>query len=127
MSYTMTFPFSYCFTLLSGSSNKAFITHRIRYIFYLPLSLNRPSRNHFTIIIMENTCCYNITATTNNTWIIISHFFMSMLCFRSNNSKFMNSIFIFIHFFVISFIFCSLDRFYMRCTIATFIISVRKF
>ena len=127
MSYTMTFPFSYCFTLLGGSSNKAFITDRIRYIFYSPLSLNRPPRNHFTIIIMENTCCYNITATTYNTRVIISNLFMGMFCFRSNNRKFMNSIFIFIHLFVISFIFSSLNRFHMRCAITTGIISIREF
>ena len=127
MFYTMTFPFSYCFTFLSSSSNKGLVTHRIRYIFYSSLSLNRPPRNHLTIIIMENTCCYNISATTNNTWVIMSYLFMSMLCFSSNNRKLMNSIFIFIHFFIISFIFSSFNRFYMWCTIATFIISIREF
>ena len=126
-SNVVTFRNIFCIAFLCSTRYIGLITHRVRYIFYSSLSLNRPSRNHLTIIIMENTCCYNITTTTNNTWIIISYFFMSMLCFSSNNSKFINTVFTLIHFFIISFIFSSLNRFYMRCTIATFIISIREF
>ena len=125
--YVMAFINFFCITFLCSTCYKGLVTHRVRYIFYSTLSLNRPPRNHFTIIIMENTCCYNITATTNNTWIIISNLFMSMLCFGTDNSKFINTIFTLIHLFVISFVFSSFNRFYMWCTITTFIISIREF
>ena len=117
----------FCIAFLCSTRYIGLITHRVGYIFYSPLSLNRPSRNYFTVIIMENACCYNITTTTNNTWIIISYFFMSMLCFSSDNRKLMNSVFTLIHFFIIGFIFSSLNRFYMRCTITTGIISIGEF
>ena len=125
--YVMAF-INFCgITFLCSTRYKCLIIYWIWYILYGPFSMNSAPRNNFTIIIMENTCCYNITTTTNNTRIIISNLFMSMLCFGTDNSKFINTVFTLIHFFIISFIFSSLNRFYMRCTIATFIISIREF
>ena len=118
-SNVVTFRNIFCIAFLCSTRYIGLITHRVGYIFYSPLSLNRPSRNYFTVIIMENACCYNITTTTNNTWIIISYFFMSMLCFSSNNRKFMNSVFTFIHFLIISFIFRRFNWFDMCYTITT--------
>ena len=123
----VTFRNIFCITFLCSTCYKGLITHRVRYIFYSSLSLNRPPRNHLTIFIMENTCYYNITATTNNTWVIMSYFFMCTLCFGTDNSKFINTIFTLVHFFIISFIFSSFNRFNMWCTITTCTISVWEF
>ena len=123
----MTFVNTLCITLLCSASNKSLITNCIGYILYSPLCLNNTTRKHLTIIITQNTSSYNITTATNQARIINGNHFMGIFCFSSNNRKFMYTIFILIHLFVIGFIFSSLNRFYMRCSISACIISIWEF
>ena len=124
MTYTMRLSYPPSITFLRCTCRNRFLTDFIRLIIYRTASMYSSPGYDTTICIMDSSGYSHITSTADNSRIIMSNICMRMFSLTTNNGELMNTIFPFIHFFVIRFILFTMYRYNTRCTVSTAIIGI---